>query len=175
MPEGGVLSIKTEQVHLSGDFMKAYDGKGGRLRRDRGLRYGKRHGRAHERSDIRPLFYDKRSGEGDGPRPLDSLRDRPSEQGVCQCRQPAGHGDDLHRLLPPRGVRGLFRWHSGKRGAEGRQRGHPGGGGQQGREADRHDRAPGFRLRGDRGGRRGGCRRKVQGKQGSASISSCST
>jgi len=29
MPDGGVLSIKTEQVHLSGDFMTAYDGKEG--------------------------------------------------------------------------------------------------------------------------------------------------
>ncbi len=29
MPDGGVLSIKTEQVHLSGDFIKAYDGKEG--------------------------------------------------------------------------------------------------------------------------------------------------
>ena len=29
MPEGGVLTIKTEQVHLSGDFMKTYDGKEG--------------------------------------------------------------------------------------------------------------------------------------------------
>jgi PAS domain S-box-containing protein len=29
MPEGGVLSIRTELVHLSGDFMKTYDGKEG--------------------------------------------------------------------------------------------------------------------------------------------------
>jgi PAS domain S-box-containing protein len=29
MPDGGVLSIKTEQVHLGGDFMKIYDGKEG--------------------------------------------------------------------------------------------------------------------------------------------------
>lgn len=29
MPDGGVLSIKTEQVHLSGDFMKTRDGKEG--------------------------------------------------------------------------------------------------------------------------------------------------
>ncbi len=29
MPDGGALSIKTEQVHLSGDFMRAYDGKEG--------------------------------------------------------------------------------------------------------------------------------------------------
>ena len=29
MPEGGVLSIRTELVHMSGDFMKTYDGKEG--------------------------------------------------------------------------------------------------------------------------------------------------
>jgi CheY-like chemotaxis protein len=29
MPDGGVLFIKTEQVHLSGEFVKAYDGKEG--------------------------------------------------------------------------------------------------------------------------------------------------
>ncbi len=29
MPDGGVLQIKTEQVHLSGDFVKSHDGKDG--------------------------------------------------------------------------------------------------------------------------------------------------
>ena len=78
MPEGGTLTVRTEDVTLSAArCCRAGRGQAWRVRRDRPLGHRRRHGRGDPAPSVRAVLHDQTHRPGDRPGPLASIRVRP--------------------------------------------------------------------------------------------------